>query len=239
SGEVATFTAQNVYEGEPFRVVLGDEERIEHERKMECVDDDRIVAAYAVVKLKSGEVIREVMTIKEIEKARNTNKDWAKGPWASWRGEMCRKTVGHRVAKSIPRSSDKESERFHSALDRVTSEATLEGIAEPTPPAAPIGGGKLAMLEALVGTTTEDEREDGEVATTTNGGTAERPDPDLSHATNLAAQAARCVTAAELTALANNPAVRRDMAKWEKDKPDLWKMVDEAAGTRRAELEAV
>lgn len=149
SGEVASFTAQNVYDGEPFKIVLGDDERIEHERRLECIDDSKIIGAYAVVKLKDGSIIREFMSIGEIEKARNTNKDWAKGPWATWRGEMTRKTVGHRIAKSIPRSSDRESERFHSALDRVASEAVIDGVATVQTPE--VVGGKLALLENLVG----------------------------------------------------------------------------------------
>lgn len=165
SGDVESFTTQLVYEGEPFRIVLGDEERIEHERKIECIDDTKIIGAYAVVTLKGGEKVREFMSIAEIEKARDTNKDWAKGPWRTWRGEMCRKTVGHRIAKSIPRSSDRpESERFHSALDRVTSEAVIDGTATAQPEiAAPTTGGRLALLESMVGTSFDQESADNTI----------------------------------------------------------------------------
>jgi len=118
SGEVAALHAQLVYEGEPFRIVLGDEERIEHERKLDCVDDSKIIGAYAVATLKDGEKVREFMTWKEIERARNVNKHWAKGPWASWKGEMSRKTVVRRLFKSLPQSVDKEGERLQRAIER-------------------------------------------------------------------------------------------------------------------------
>ena len=134
-GEVAALHAQVVYEGEPFKIVLGDDERIEHERVMDCVDDDRIIGAYAVATLKDGEKVREFMTWKEIEKARNVNKDWAKGPWAAWKSEMCRKTIVRRLFKSLPQSVDKEGERIQRALERddETEAPTIDGTASPAP----------------------------------------------------------------------------------------------------------
>lgn len=118
SGEVASLHAQVVYEGEPFRIVLGDEERIEHERRLDCVHDDKIIGAYAVATLKDGEKVREFMTWAEIEKVRNVNKFWNKGPWAQWKAEMCRKSVVRRLYKSVPQSTDKEGERLQRAIER-------------------------------------------------------------------------------------------------------------------------
>jgi recombination protein RecT len=131
SGEVAALHAQVVYEGEPFRIVLGDEERIEHERIMGCVDDAKIIGAYAVATLKDGEKIREFMSWPEIEKARNVNKYWAKGPWASWKAEMCRKTVVRRLFKSVPQSTDKNGDRLQNAIERGDDTNATETQASP------------------------------------------------------------------------------------------------------------
>src|SRR6185437_9552217 len=118
SGEVTALHAQVVYEGEPFRIVLGDDERIEHERVLSCVDDSKIIGAYAVATLKDGEKVREFMTWAQIEKVRNVNKYWQKGPWASWPSEMSRKSVVRRLYKSVPQSTDKEGERLQRAIER-------------------------------------------------------------------------------------------------------------------------
>lgn len=134
SGEVISLHAQVVYEGEPFRIVLGDEERIEHERKIELIDDNKIIGAYAVATLKDGEKIREFMAWSEIEKVRNVNKYWAKGPWASWKPEMSRKSVIRRLFKSVPQSVDREKlrdqERLSQAVER-DDEWDIDGEATP------------------------------------------------------------------------------------------------------------
>jgi recombination protein RecT len=236
SGEVSSFTAQNVYEGEPFKIILGDDERIEHERKLECINDDKIIGAYAVVKLKDGSIIREFMSIAEIEKARNTNRDWAKGPWVTWRGEMSRKTVGHRIAKSIPRSSDKESDRFHNALDRVVSEAVIDGTVTAQASPMPIGGGKLAMLEGLVGSGFDDDDDYQQTQADADGvietGSTEPADPELSRAQDFVRMIGEAQTAAEVEQVCGNTAIKRQVGKWKMEKPALFDMVDNAAIAR-------
>lgn len=220
SGEVSSFTAQNVYEGEPFRIVLGDDERIEHERKLDRIDDNKIIGSYAVVKLRDGSIIREFMSIAEIHKARNTNKDWAKGPWSTWPGEMCRKTVGHRIAKSIPRSSDKEGERFHNALERVTSEAIIDGVAtthQPTQYA--VEGGKLAMLENLSDIDNDQGTDDGEVTDISNfeeeAGVSEALPGD-----GIIAEFTGLDTLNDILATERNAAIKAEIAKLPKIEQD-------------------
>jgi phage RecT family recombinase len=228
SGDVESFTTQIVYEGEPFRIILGDEEKIEHERKIECIDDNKIIGAYAVVILKGGEKVREFMSIGQIEKARNTNKDWAKGPWVTWRDEMCRKTVGHRIAKNIPRSTDRpESDRFHSALDRVASEAVIDGVATREPEPTP-SGGRLALLENMVGGTYDEET--GEVTDNV------ADDTDALHAAELIKQFNDCQTDAQVIGLTTQREVKDEIADFKKRRPDLHKMLIEGIDSKRKAL---
>lgn len=51
---------------------------------------------------------------------------------------------------------------------------------------------------------------------------------------DLAAQFQRCATRDEVEALSNNPAVKRQLAKWS---PDLRQQVKDAAAARYGELE--
>lgn len=130
SGQIASITSQIVYEGEKFSVIMGDDERIDHERDLSKTDGN-IVAVYAIARLKDGsDPIREVLSWKQVEKVRNVNKDWSKGPWAQWSDEMARKTAIRRLVKRLPLSTDKESERFEQAVHRVDA---LHDITESAP----------------------------------------------------------------------------------------------------------
>lgn len=107
SGEVDSATAEVVYRKDRFKYRLGDGAFIEHEPP--ALDEDRgdAIGAYAIIRLSSGETIREVMGIKEIERARAMSraKDAAAGAWVKWWGEMARKTVLRRAAKAAPQAS--------------------------------------------------------------------------------------------------------------------------------------
>lgn len=134
SGEIVSIVAQVVYENDKFAYVLGDDERIEHAPAPLTQDRGRPIAAYAIVRLKSGEAIREVMRASEILNigAQGSNAyqyDPAKGKnFAEW----WRKTVIRRITKYIPRSSDAVG-RFEQAAERIDEE--FEFDAEPTSPA--------------------------------------------------------------------------------------------------------
>lgn len=155
SGEIASITSQVVFEGEQFRVILGDEEKIEHERRLDLPENPKIVGAYAVAVLKNGERIREFMPWWQIEKVRNVNKDWAKGPWATWADEMSRKSCIRRLSKRLPLSTDRDQDqRLQSAIER-TDEMTIEGFAEPVTAEAPasLPSSKLDAIEEAIDTT--------------------------------------------------------------------------------------
>ena len=61
SGSVATLSANVVYDGEAFEVLLGDDDRIVHRRDMARVVKGNEVAVYAIAALKDGSKEREVM----------------------------------------------------------------------------------------------------------------------------------------------------------------------------------
>lgn len=135
SGEIVSMVAHVVYENDHFAYVLGDEERIEHAPAPLATDRGKPVAAYAIVKLKDGSAIREVMRASEILNIGSQGKnsfqyDPAKGKnFAEW----WRKTLIRRITKYIPRSSDAVG-RFASAAEQIDDEFDFDD--EGTAPAA-------------------------------------------------------------------------------------------------------
>lgn len=109
-----------VYAADEFTYELGDNERIIH--KPALANRGAVVAAYSIVRLKSGDTSREVMGFEEIENIRKRSKQADSGPWKTDYGEMCRKTVFKRHYKRLPRSSD---------LDNIINEDNEQhGLAE-------------------------------------------------------------------------------------------------------------
>jgi recombination protein RecT len=104
SGEVSTFDAHVVHEKDLFDYELGDDPHIVH--RPVRGDRGKIIAAYSVALLKDGSRSREVMWIDEIEQVRKMSRAGDGGPWVTWYGEMCKKTVARRHAKVLPMSSD-------------------------------------------------------------------------------------------------------------------------------------
>jgi recombination protein RecT len=154
SGEIASINSQVVYEGEPFKITLGDDERIEHERVLNLPPDAKIIGAYAVAVLKNGERVREFMTARDLEKVRNVNKYWAKGPWANWADEMSRKSAIRRLSKRLPLSTDRDGDhRLQNAIERTDDVVDGTFTEASTNAEAPRVGGKLAALEGLVDST--------------------------------------------------------------------------------------
>lgn len=105
SGEIATWDAQVVYEKDAFDYELGDDPYIKHKPFL-VGDAGKIIAAYSVAVLKSGEKSREVMTVQQIERIRLMSKAKDFGPWKDHYAEMCRKTVARRHSKVLPMSTD-------------------------------------------------------------------------------------------------------------------------------------
>jgi len=115
SKEVKSVVARIVYEADfrlgKFEVIQGDHEEIIHRPYFGKEPRGSIIAAYCIATLENGEVIREVMTVQEIEKIRRTSKSGNKegeaiGIWKEWYEEMARKTVFRRLAKWLPQSAE-------------------------------------------------------------------------------------------------------------------------------------
>lgn len=106
SGELASITAEVVYERDQFDYELGDEPRIVH--KPALGDRGKAVAAYAIAQTKDGVRHRAVMTVEEIERIRAVSRSGQNefGPWSARWGEMAKKTVIRRLAKYLPQSTD-------------------------------------------------------------------------------------------------------------------------------------
>jgi recombination protein RecT len=111
SGEIETWDAHVVHENDEFAFELGDSHYIKHKPALGG-DRGKIIAAYSVATLKSGEKSREVMSIDEImavwrKSSKQKDKDGnPTGPWKDHLGEMCRKTVARRHSKVLPMSTD-------------------------------------------------------------------------------------------------------------------------------------
>lgn len=110
SGEVTYIDAAVVYKGDVFKFQRGDEPKLVHEPAMDYAESDLdkgdpiVVAAYAVAKLKNGEIKREVMTRRDIDKVRAASKSADSGPWKTWFSEMAIKSVLKRINKQLPHS---------------------------------------------------------------------------------------------------------------------------------------
>jgi recombination protein RecT len=119
SGEVSSITAQVVYEQDEFEFVMGDEERLTHKPDLFNASRGKAIAVYAIARLKDGEIVREVMTVADVEKVRKSSRSGNSGPWASWWEEMAKKTVIRRLAKRLPMSSDRDDdERAMNAIEQ-------------------------------------------------------------------------------------------------------------------------
>jgi recombination protein RecT len=110
SRKILSITACAAYESDHFKYIIGDNERIEHERFFGNEDSDRgrVIAYYAIVKTKDGGIYRLVMSPYEVKKRRDVSaaKDSKKSPWNNWEEEMGIKTVLKRLAKMLPLSPD-------------------------------------------------------------------------------------------------------------------------------------
>lgn len=109
SKAVKSLYSHVVYEADEFRVHLGTDLKVEHVPNLDG-DRGRIIAAYAVAKLDSGEIDIEVMTIEELEKIRDMaskGRGGKDGPaYQDWEDQMYRKAPIRRLAKRLPLGDD-------------------------------------------------------------------------------------------------------------------------------------
>jgi len=127
SGDIASVRTHVVYEGDEFSVIYGDEEKIVHVPNM-TDRGENIVAAYCIVHLHGGEVVREVMTRADIEKVKAKSMARGSGPWVDWFEEMARKTVFRRASKWLPWSREMAGD------DDDAPQVTIDGFADQLSP---------------------------------------------------------------------------------------------------------
>jgi recombination protein RecT len=127
SGEVTYVDAAAVYANDKFVFRRGDEPKLEHEPHMGD-DPGLIVAAYVVIKLKSGEVKREVMPRRDIEAVRGASKSGDRGPWATWYDQQAIKSVIKRAYKQLPKAD--ALERVIASDNEALGFASIHGVGE-------------------------------------------------------------------------------------------------------------
>jgi len=93
--------ARLVYAGDEFRVTYGSDDKIIHVPDLTS-GEKTIIYAYAFLKFKNNTEMSEIMSIEELEKARQTSKSPDSPAWKNWRGEMYKKVVMKRLKKHIP-----------------------------------------------------------------------------------------------------------------------------------------
>lgn len=139
SGRVKSISVQIACENDDFEYVLGDDERINHKINFKTPRGVPI-AVYAIATLDGGEVMREVMTVDQVNGIRDRSDAYRafkagrikSTPWSTDWEEMARKTVFRRLSKYLPSSTDKEG-RLVQAAERIDEEYTFAEEVAPTP----------------------------------------------------------------------------------------------------------
>jgi len=95
-----------VYEKDDFVYELGDDPKIEHRPYLGTEDPGPVIASYAIVKLENGEIKREVMPRRDIDKVREASKSSSGPGWSIWYDQFAIKAVLKRIYKQVPGRSD-------------------------------------------------------------------------------------------------------------------------------------
>lgn len=106
TGEVAMVDGVAVYEKDVFEYERGDMPRIIHKPYTGMEAPGPVVAAYVVIKLKNGEVKREVMFRRDIENVRQASKAKDGPGWKNWYDQFAIKAVIKRAFKQLPTDSE-------------------------------------------------------------------------------------------------------------------------------------
>lgn len=107
SGFITFVDAVAVYQRDTFIYQRGDEPKIEHVPYGGGESPGPIVAAYAIIKLKSGEIKREVMWKRDLDKVKGAAK--TDKVWDAWEDQMAIKSVIKRAYKQLPSSIEIDS----------------------------------------------------------------------------------------------------------------------------------
>lgn len=103
SGQIESIYAVAVHENDEFALEQGTANRIVH-RPMLDGERGPFKLAYAVAKLKGGEIQTDWMSKADIDRVRGMSKAGKNGPWVDHYVEMAKKTVLRRLVKLLPMS---------------------------------------------------------------------------------------------------------------------------------------
>jgi len=133
SGEISNVSAHVVYSADEFTIEYGDDERLVHKPSL-AAERGKPVGAYAIARLKDGSIVREWMTIADLEKVRNVSRAKNAGPWRDWTDEMYRKTVLRRLSKWLPTDAeDSKARSLHDVASRDDELGAPGGDADAAP----------------------------------------------------------------------------------------------------------
>lgn len=118
SGELSSLTAQVVHENDKFSYNPASGEAPQHEPDW-FGTRGKVIGVYAVAKLKDGSLVVEIMSRDDVEAIRKRSRSGTSGPWVTDWNEMARKTVIRRIAKYLPKSTDRDNERIFDAVERI------------------------------------------------------------------------------------------------------------------------
>lgn len=106
TGDVAMVDGVAVRQKDAFEYERGDEPRIIHKPYMGADDAGPVIAAYCIIKLKNGEVKREVMNARDIAAVRSMSKAQNGTGWKNWEDQYAIKAVIKRAFKQLPTDSE-------------------------------------------------------------------------------------------------------------------------------------
>ncbi len=142
SGEIAGVIVNVVHEADDFVHRPDDFERpIQHRPPKLGTPRGNPIGAYALVKLRDGTIMHDVMDVDEIDRVRQASRSKDKGPWVDWWDQMARKTVFKRLSKYLPMDSELD--------DLVRRDDEIVGASEPSPPSSMTIDGASETQEGL------------------------------------------------------------------------------------------
>lgn len=101
SGQISTIFARIVYEKDDWDFSYGIEPTLKHV-PTDADDPGKMLAAYAVCRLRDGGVQYEWMWKRQIDAIKNRSPAGNRGPWVTDYEEMAKKTVLRRLCKMLP-----------------------------------------------------------------------------------------------------------------------------------------
>jgi recombination protein RecT len=135
SGQLSSLTAQVVCRNDQFSYNPALDLAPQHQPDWFGTRGD-IIGVYAVAKLKDGSTVVEVMSREEVDAIRKRSRAANAGPWVSDWAEMARKTVIRRIAKYLPKSTDRDGDdRVFSAVERIDEDYDLDAAPATQTPA--------------------------------------------------------------------------------------------------------